>query len=449
MDPNNTPAALPPQKQVRPKKKLNPKNDDDIFGIIGEAPPPATSGDDFSAAYSNNTNDLSTSTPAPPSTPPSIQLLNAEEPLPSQQRPDQTPPPTAVQKGKFKNIAAELLKFISEWDIQSAMEILTLETRLNVNMRDADGFTPLILLIKKIASESVTSEENARLTLHALSVLINRTEIDMNLYDNDGYTAALWAVKENCLEIFRMLLKHPKTDTNFMAADTCTPLWMIIRDGNIPMLQEIIDSGRTLDMSKTNGPAINEMNSFTCAQILDHKIENIKIMVASRVKGSQEDLETYQRIKSIISSATLSSKSNQVAERQYPQGSMTMMEEEQQHQHDHEGRMFIPLDPKKTHLSDQELLNNYLQDKQNLLNMLINKEITLDEFRLLTKNSTHAIEAHGDHEDDTQHQIPLFKNQNRHSSFSSPFSSPASQSYAAAKTRLQNSQKPRKLAIFN
>ena len=194
-------------------------------------------------------------------------------------------------------IAAEL------GHIEYLRELFKLKEKVNVNITDNTGQSPLIKTLKffKFESAKFLIEEAPGLNVNALSglslkttalilatkslnkdmipiakLLINHKDIDPNVIDDLGETALTVAVKKNNFEVVRELVRNKKTQINLANLNGNAPLHVASEYGKLESAVELLKASRlNMDLKNSNGSSALMLVSY-------HGFEELAIELLKR-----------------------------------------------------------------------------------------------------------------------------------------------------------------------
>jgi ankyrin repeat protein len=126
-------------------------------------------------------------------------------------------------------------------DDRAAVAQLLIDEGADVNVKDADGFTPLMIAI-------VSGNENI------VKVLIDEGA-DVNAKEAKGFTPLMIAIVSGNENIVKVLLSSPKIDVNMGDGKegALTPLKVAAGQGDPTMVRVLIDHARDLDVNASGG----------------------------------------------------------------------------------------------------------------------------------------------------------------------------------------------------
>ncbi len=208
------------------------------------------------------------------------------------------------RKMKGGGINEDLFKSITEGSID---EVNSLLEKVDINVNDKDGYTPLhvacikshteiaMVLIEKGADVNIC-DKNGCTPLHYECYFNGNTEVvmalidqgaDVNARDNDGVTPLHCACIKNHTEI-AMVLINKDADVNAIDKNGNTPLHHALRKGHAEVAMAVIDQGADVNARDNNG------NTPLHKAIKQDHTELAKAVIekGAHIKEFSEDIET-------------------------------------------------------------------------------------------------------------------------------------------------------------
>ena len=96
---------------------------------------------------------------------------------------------------------------------------------------------------------------------------------DINLQNKDGNTALIYAIRENNIEMVKLLLLEKGADTNLQNKDGNTALIYAIRENNIEMVKLLLEQGANTNLQNKDG------NKGLMYAIRENNIEIVKLLL--------------------------------------------------------------------------------------------------------------------------------------------------------------------------
>lgn len=129
-----------------------------------------------------------------------------------------------------------LFRCIGRNDAATVKELLQDHVDLNVNYGEGP-WTIFFLACRNGAAECVKE-------------LLKKRDLDVNLtLDNLKWTPFWSACYNNRYEVVKMLLSDRRVDINRPSSNSETPLWQVVSNGSLPILQLFLISNRPLDFN--------------------------------------------------------------------------------------------------------------------------------------------------------------------------------------------------------
>ncbi|PYH67112.1 ankyrin repeat domain-containing protein [Aspergillus vadensis CBS 113365] len=116
---------------------------------------------------------------------------------------------------------------------ETVESLLTIR-RVNVNIRDRRGWTPVFHALSRAISYGDRS---------ILEMILTRPNADLLHQDEEGRTPLIYAVQHNEASLTVMLLRHPTSRTEPRDFHGRTALWYAVQQGNTDIIQLLLDSG--------------------------------------------------------------------------------------------------------------------------------------------------------------------------------------------------------------
>jgi ankyrin repeat protein len=141
-------------------------------------------------------------------------------------------------------INAPLAKLIFSKNKLKALDEVIHKYNLNLNAKNQQGLTPLLLLLN--------FSQNSYFTNPIIRSLLQHKKTDVNATDNDGNTALHYVIRSNNIKILKALCSHPKIKINIKNKKTHTPLHLACSIKSKPKIIKILLTNKDIDINLKN-----------------------------------------------------------------------------------------------------------------------------------------------------------------------------------------------------
>jgi ankyrin repeat protein len=118
-----------------------------------------------------------------------------------------------------------------------------------------------------------------------VEVLLTHASADVNMKNADRYTPLLLACMNNHARVVEVLMKRPELDINLSDQQGSTPLWWAAYKGHIEVIKKLVLAGEKLDLMKTSAYLREQVTPAEVARKVG-KVEAADFI--DRFKGSMD-----------------------------------------------------------------------------------------------------------------------------------------------------------------
>ena len=157
--------------------------------------------------------------------------------------------------------------------------------QINVNVRDKDGWTPLLLACVNNKIDIVKE-------------LLNHSQLDINIQDNGGYTALMWSIDPAVdIDITNILISHPNLDINLQNKIGFTALLCACQYNSIIEKVNILLQHPKIDI---NLKTIDNYTALSLSSVLK-KVDIVKLLLQKNaIPTDKDDLPTINEAKASL-----------------------------------------------------------------------------------------------------------------------------------------------------
>ena len=208
------------------------------------------------------------------------------------------------------------LHYAAEKNYPEMCDLLLAHPKINVNIRDNDDWTPLMIscyyghgeITQKLVSASgvdlnCQSSDGSTAAIIAtyynqtecLEILTTKDSVNWNIQTNLGWTAVMYAMNNKHVENVKILLTIPHLNWNLRTNDNRSALTMALGDGNKEIINLVLSAeGLELDVDHQKSKnvfdkAVTACQEFVLEKMCDDGIDDKEIITLFALENDMDE----------------------------------------------------------------------------------------------------------------------------------------------------------------